>query len=169
MEKTQNTIATLNKRIDAIGKKTAAWREEIQSILVDASEHAFLHGNVDPFTRLIQVIKGADLKAVSKWIETHAPARWDGKENKYKTRKIEAEYDREFLMGEKWYDRAQTPREIVSEFDVLKLVQDMLKKAEREVNATKNIKTIHHKDLITEVQAAVGKYVKAQEEKQKTK
>lgn len=167
MEKAKNTIQIINKRIDAVGKKTAAWREEIQEILVDAAEHAFLHSNVDPFTRLINVLKGADIKAVSKWIETHAPARWDGKENKYKTRKIEAEYDREFLLGEKWYDRAQTPREIVSEFDVLKLVQDMLKKADREVNATKNIKTILHKELMFEVQAAVGKYVKSQEKADK--
>lgn len=163
MAKTKSDVAILNSRIDALGKKTAKWRDEVQTILVMCARQAFQHNNVDPFTRLVGMLHGADMRAIIKWAETFAPTIWQKKDGSFRFNKsFEGDYDALYLMGQAWWEHAIKPHEVSSVFDVLEVVQAMLKRAEKEVNATSNIKTIQHKELLGEIRVAVTKYEESQ-------
>lgn len=154
---------TLNKRIDELGTKHNKWRDGVQVVLVACAKQAFDHNNVDGFTRLVGVLGGADMKAIITWAETYSPAIWQKKDVKFRYNKsFEGDFDAAFLLGQAWWERATKPQNISSVFDVLEVVQAMLKRAEKEVNATNNIKQVIHKDLLAEVRIAVTKYEEAQ-------
>jgi hypothetical protein len=153
---------TLNKKIDALGKKHISWRDDVQIVLVACAKQAFVHNNVDGFTRLTSVLHGADMKAIITWAETYSPAIWQKKDVKFRYNKsFEGDFDGLFLLGQAWWERATKPQNISSVFDVLEVVQAMLKRAEKEVNATNNIKQVIHKDLLADVRIAVTKYEEA--------
>lgn len=156
-------LSALDQQIDALGKKTAKWRDEVQEVLVKCARQAFEHKNVDSFTRLTTVLHGADMKAIITWAETYSPCIWQKKDVKFRFNKsFEGDFDGLFLLGQAWWERATKPQNISSVFDVLEVVQAMLKRAEKEVNATTNIKQVIHKDLLDDVRIAVTKYEEAQ-------
>ena len=164
-EKSQFDIdsKTLNTKIDALGKKHNKWRDDVQIVLVACAKQAFTHKNVDGFTRLVGVLGGADMKAIITWAETYAPCIWQKKDVKFRFNKsFEGDFDGLFLLGQAWWERATKPQQVSSVFDVLEVVQQMLKRAEKEVNGTNNIKQVIHKDLLTDIRIAVTKYEEAQ-------
>ena len=155
----QVSAKTLNAKIDGLAKKHGAWRDEVQTVLVMCARNAFEHGNVDGFTRIVNVLKGADMKAIMLWAKTYAPATYHKQENKYTLNKsFEGEYDEAYLMGQAWWNKATEAKGVVTEFDVLEAVQAMIKRAEREVTAKVNIKTIKNLELLKDVRRTVAEY-----------
>lgn len=155
----------LNKKIDALAKKHVGWRDAVQLVLVACAKNAFDHGNVDGFTRVVSVLKGADLKAIVKWAVKFAPASFHKSEAKFtKNASFEGEYDALYLMGQAWWEHAIEAKDVVTEFDVLEAVQAMIKRAEREVTAKTNIKTIKNLELLNDVKSTLTKYEAAHKE-----
>lgn len=147
---------TLNKKIDDLGKKHATWRQNVQLVLVACAKQAFDHKNVDGFTRLTTVLGGADMKAIITWAETYAPARWSKQDVAFKLNKsFKGDFDGLYLLGQAWWERATKPQNVSSTFDVLEVVRDLIKRAEKEVAAGK--KTVTHAEMIFELKAIAGK------------
>lgn len=156
---TEMSAKTLNAKIDALGKKHGAWRDEVQLVLAMCARNALVHGNVDGFTRIVGVLKGADMKAIIKWAVKYGKATWHKSEVAFTLNKsFEGEYDLPYLLDQKWWETATEAKDVVTEFDVLEAVQAMIKRAEREVTAKVNIKTIKNLELLKDVRNTVTKY-----------
>lgn len=154
-------LKELNKRIKAIATKTAKWRDDVQLALVGCAYQAFEHGNVDPATRIVKVLSGADAKALVKWIETHMPAIWVKSEVQFRVNKsFKGEYDAVTLMSEPWWELAVKPRDINSTINVLECVRDLIKRIEREAKA--GTKTIEHAELVETLKQVAGKAAQAE-------
>lgn len=152
------TLKQLNQKINGITKRTSKWRDDIQFILVGCAQHAFNEEgqNVDPCTRLVKAVGGADVRALIHWIEAHLPAIWIKAEEKFRVNKsFKGAYDPVTLMAEPWWELAVKPKNVSSSIDVLDAVRDLVKRMQREVAAGK--KTVAHKELIGELRALVGK------------
>lgn len=155
----QVSAKTLNAKIDGLAKKHGAWRDEVQTVLVMCARNALVHGNVEGFTRVVNVLKGADMKAIIKWAVKYGKATWHKQENAFGLNKsFEGEYDALYLMGQAWWETATEAKDVVTEFDVLEAVQAMIKRAEREVTAKVNIKTIKNLELLKAVRSTVTQY-----------
>lgn len=148
------TIKQLNAKIAGIAKRTAAWRDDVQLILVGCAQHAFDNGNVDPATRLVKALTGADARALIHWTEKHMPAVWVKAESQFRLNKsFKGEYDAVTLLSEAWWELATKPKDISSSLDVLDALRSFIKRMERE--AAKEIDgqkvTVEHADLITKL------------------
>jgi len=152
----KSPIAKLNARIDALGKRTAKWRDDVQLILVSCAVFAFEDSNVDPCTRLVKALHGADATALIRWIEAHMPAYWVKAENRFKFNKsYKGEYDAVTLMAEPWWNLAKKAKDVSSSLDMLDSLRSFIKRMERE--ATKEIDgkkvTVEHGELLVKLQA----------------
>ena len=157
------TIKQLNSKINALGKRTAKWRDDVQIVLTQCAQLAFDFNNVDPCTRLVGVLKGADSKAIIHWIEAHMPAVWMKSEEKFRFNKsFEGQYDALALMADPWWELATKPKNISSSIDVLDSVRDLIKRMEREITAGK--KAVEHKELVGDLKALAGRYAQAEVE-----
>lgn len=150
------TIKQLNAKIAGIAKRTETWRNDVQIILVGCAQHAFDNGNVDPATRLVKALTGADARALIHWTEKHMPAVWVKAENQFRLNKsFKGEYDAIALLGDAWWLLATKPKEVSSSLDVLDSLRGFIKRMERE--AAKEIDgqkvTVEHADLITKLTA----------------
>ena len=155
-----NDIRNLNKKIDALGKRTAKWRDDVQVVLCQVAQQAFDGNNVDPATRLVKVLTGADAKAIIHWIEGHMPAIWVKAEEKFRFNKsFVGEYDAVTLLSEAWWELATKPKNVSSSLDCLDAVRDLIKRLEREVASGK--KEVAHQEAIVELKAVCGKLERA--------
>ena len=150
------TIKQLNAKINGIAKRTAKWRDDVQLILVGCAQHAFDNGNVDPCTRLVHAIKGADARAVIHWIEAHMPCVWVKAEDKFRLNKsFKGDYDALTLMAEPWWELATKPKEVSSSLDLLDSLRHFIKRMEKE--AAKEIDgqkiTVEHAELLDTLKA----------------
>lgn len=149
------TVRELNKKIDALGKRTAKWRDDVQLVLCQVAQQAFDGSNVDPATRLVKVLTGADAKAIIHWIEAHMPAVWVKAEEKFRFNKsFVGEYDAITLMSEAWWELATKPKNVSSSLDCLDAVRDLIKRLEREIAAGK--KQVTHTEAIEGLKALCG-------------
>jgi hypothetical protein len=154
-------LRTLNAKIKSIAKKTASWRDDIQIALTGCAWHAIEHGNVEPCTRLVKAVEGADARAVIHWVEGHMPAVWDKKANAFRQNKTAIKegkftYDALTLMSEPWWELATKTKNISSSIDCLEAVRDLIKRLERE--ATKGEKTIEHIEVIDALKITAAKF-----------
>lgn len=150
------TLKKLNAQIAAIGRKTAKWRDDVQLCLVGCAQHAFDSNNVDPCTRLVQAVRGADAKAIIHWIEAHMPAVWVKADEKFRFNKsFVGEYDAITLMAEPWWELATQPKNVASSLDMLDALDTFIKRMVREVEAGK--KEVLHGEVLTELKALSGK------------
>lgn len=150
------TVRELNKKIDNLGKRTAKWRDDVQLVLCQVAQQAFDGSNVDPATRLVKVLTGADAKAIIHWIEAHMPAVWVKAEEKFRFNKsFVGEYDAITLMAEPWWELATKPKNVSSSLDCIDAVRDLIKRLEREVAAGK--KEVTHQEAIVDLKAICGK------------
>lgn len=62
------TSKQLNDMIVSFGKSTAAMREDMQTILINAAAHAYQHGDVTFFDRLFASASGVNRKRAAKWV-----------------------------------------------------------------------------------------------------
>ena len=145
-------LTTLNRRIKSLTNKTAKWRDEVQFCLVGCMYQAITHSNVDPCTKIIGALKGADAKAVIHWIEAHGPAIWQkGTESFRFNKSFVGEYDAAALLGAAWWELATKPKNISSSIDVLQSVRDLISRVEREIALGK--KTVEHQEVLEGLKA----------------
>ena len=150
----KSEMQKLNAKIDSLGKRTAKWRDDVQLILVQCAKHAFDGNNVDPCTRLVKAIHGADMAALIKWIEGHMPAVWIKAENKFRVNKsFKGEYDAIVLMAEPWWELAKKAKDVSSTLDMLESLRHFIKRMEKE--AAKEIDgkkiTVEHGELLAKL------------------
>jgi hypothetical protein len=157
----KSDLSKLNTKIDALGRKTAKWRDEVQLVLVQVAYQAFNGNNVDPATRLVKVLTGGDKTALVKWIEQHTPAYWSKDKVAFQFNKsFKGEYDPIALLAAPWWELAIKEKNISSTLDVLDSLRDFIKRMEREAKA--GDKTITHKELISDLNALAGKVAQAE-------
>lgn len=153
-------LKQLNRKIAELGKRTAKWRDDVQLVLVGCAQQAFDGSNVDPCTKLVHVLSGADSRAIIHWIEAHMPAVWVKAEEKFRFNKsFKGEYDAITLMAEPWWELATKPKNVASSLDMLTELGAFIKRMEREVAAGK--KTVEHKEVLEELKALSGKLAQA--------
>lgn len=155
-------VKKLNRSIDALAKRTAKWRDDVQLVLVSCAQLAFNERpNVDPLSRLVHKLEGADRRTLVKWIEEHMPARFHsdvqspygmGAFKHYK--KFEGEYDAVALLADAWWQATAPVSTIKSVYDMAAVVKDIraiMKKAEK--NGVSGL---------TDLQAFCGKFEQQQ-------
>ena len=109
---------------DAVASQKGS-NEAIQKALVAASSVAFnvdYHKkNVQPFSMIVDGLRGTDRQTIIKWIEAHAPAIWrkdtSGKGRFQFNNSFKGEFDFDVLWGEKWYDLVPDERTLKSTID----------------------------------------------------
>lgn len=149
------TVKQLNAKINALGKRTEKWRNDVQEVLTNCAAFAFEDSNVDPCTRLVDVLQGADAKAVIHWVEAHMPAVWVKAEGKFRFNKsFIGEYDPLVLLAEPWWELATKPKNVSSSFDVLDSVRNLITRIEREIASGK--KTVTHGDMLASLKQLAG-------------
>lgn len=161
----ERNVKTLNKKIDALGKRTAKWRDEVQLVLVECAIFAFDDKNVDPCTRLVKALTGAESKALVRWIEGHMPAVWMSKEEKFRFNKsFNGVYDAITLMAEPWWHLVTKLKNVPSSIDALESFRQLIARLNKEVE--KGEKTVENADFLAAMVAAANdwQYKKEKEE-----
>ena len=152
-------LKKLNAKIKALGTKTAKWRDEVQVVLVACALHSFEDGNVDPATRVVAALKGADITAVIHWFEKNTPCIWVRSENQFRLNKsFNGEYDAVLLLATPWWELAKDSKDVNSTFDCLALVRGLIKRIENEVASGK--REVQHVEALDELKAVAGKLEK---------
>lgn len=131
---------TLNKRIDALGTKTAKWRDDVQVVLCACASRAYddAHRDVDGFTRLIHKLVGADMKAVVRWIVKNTPSNWEAKKDTPYgvggftfNKSFKDAQDPLELLGNPWWTHAQQPKDVPELFDLDAAILHLVKRMDQ--------------------------------------
>ena len=150
---------------DAISSQEGS-NEAIQKALVAASAVAFnvaYHKkNVQPFTLIVEGLRGTYRQTIIKWIEGHAPALWregkDGKKRFQFNNSFSAVFDFDTLWSEKWYDLVPSTRKLVSTIDFREQLDNLVKRLTRELEAEgEKKKTVSHPEVLGELKALQGR------------
>ena len=131
------TQKQLVPKIAGVRKSTKAMRANIQEILVHAAGIAYQHGNVTSFTTLIDATRGADQKAIMKWIREFGFATFNTEKGAYNLNKTMQQKHADFVDGEAvveyletqptWYEMQASTKDTAKELDVTKRLQSLLK------------------------------------------
>jgi hypothetical protein len=130
------TVKQLNTKIAGVRKSTKAMRANIQEILVHAAGNAFQSGDVTAFDKLIDATRGADQKAIMKWVREFGFAVYNTDKNCYNVNKsmrksadfVDGEAVVEYLGTQAtWYELQSTVSQNAKELDVTKRLQSLLK------------------------------------------
>jgi len=130
------TTKQLNPKIAGVRKSTKAMRANIQEILVHAAGNAFQDGDVTAFDKLIDATRGADQKAIMKWVREFGFAVYNTDKNRYNVNKsmrksadfVDGEAVVEYLGTQAtWYELQSTVSQNAKELDVTKRLQSLLK------------------------------------------
>lgn len=131
------TQKQLVPKIAGVRKSTKAMRANIQEILVHAAGIAYEHGNVTSFTKLIESTRGADQKAIMRWIRDNGFATFNTDKGVYNLNKT-MQKCADFADGDAvvayltndvpaWYELQATTKAIAKELDVTKRLESLLK------------------------------------------
>lgn len=136
------TQKQLAPKIAGVRRTTKAMRANIQEILVHAAGIAYQHGNVTSFTKLIEATRGADQKAIMRWIRDNGFATFNTDKGVYNLNKTMQKRE-DFADGDAvvayletqptWYELQASTKAIAKELDVTKRLESLLKAA-RESN-----------------------------------
>ena len=88
----------LNQKISGIRRSTDAIRRNVHEVLCNAAGHAYEHGDVSFFTRLIDATSGVNQKRITRWIRDNGFAKWDEEKGYYVVNKA-ARKDADFADG----------------------------------------------------------------------
>ena len=130
------TVKQLNPKIAGVRKSTKAMRANIQEILVHAAGNAFQDGDVTAFDKLIDATRGADQKAIMKWVREFGFAVYNTDKSRYNVNKsmrksadfVDGEAVVEYLGTQAtWYELQSTVSQNAKELDVTKRLQSLLK------------------------------------------
>ena len=132
------TQKQLVPKIAGVRKSTKAMRANIQEILVHAAGIAYQHGNVTSFTKLIDSTRGADQKAIMRWIRDNGFATFNTDKGVYNLNRTMQQEHADFADGDAvvayltndvpaWYELQATTKAIAKELDVTKRLESLLK------------------------------------------
>lgn len=127
-------IKVLNRKIDALGKRNATVRDDIQALGLVCLHHVELHGDVTPLNRLYGVLIKTQHQAFAEWAFSF------GKVSKNSDKKtMEAmplafdkskKTDLEAAVAKPWFDFADDKAKATAKaFDFQQAVMSLLKKA----------------------------------------
>jgi hypothetical protein len=88
----------LNSKIAGVRRSTDAMRKNIHEILCNAAGHAYQHGDVGFFDRLIDATSGVNQKRIQRWIRDNGFATWNKEKSSYQLNKA-ARKDADFVDG----------------------------------------------------------------------
>lgn len=130
--------------IRGINTRTASLRNDIQSLLIEISGHAFIHGDVTLFDDLFDATSGMNRKLITKWVTTWGFARLDPETGKFKLQKKmrkETTFDAndpyqgciDYLTDKapKWWSREETAKQVAKDQDVAELLAAILRKLDK--------------------------------------
>jgi len=130
----------LNGKIAGIRKSTAALRENIQTVLVNAAGHAYEHGDVTFYTRLFAATSGMNRELIAAWIKDvgFAILQPDGS---FKMNKS-ARRDADFADGAAcvayltdnapiWYQREASASDVAKQLNAATLLDGLAKRIEK--------------------------------------
>jgi hypothetical protein len=81
------TSKQLNSKIAGIKRSTSAIRKNIHEVLCNAAGHAYEHGDVTFYDRLIEATSGVNQKRIATWIKDNGFAVWNKEEERYNVNK----------------------------------------------------------------------------------
>lgn len=146
----------LSKLITAIGRIGKKIDEQIQVAAVNAIGYSIVHGDIRFGQQLLDnLASGARRQSLVTYFEKYGKFVWmsaDKKLHFYK--RDDVEFNEEFLMARKWY--TAKPENIVSEIDVQKSVDLMIKRIERAIE--KGGINVKHAALLDEIKLASASY-----------
>jgi hypothetical protein len=150
------TVSKLNSAIAAWGKRVKKVNKtDAQALLVECACHAFADKNVDPFTRMVNEAESLDRKTMVSWIIKHAPASWNQESGAFKFNKsFEGDFDRDLLMQKSWWLGTPKTTEIKVEIDMLEMLRQFIKRAEKEaaleveIDGVKSKRKVAHESLL---------------------
>ena len=125
----------LNQKIAGIRRSSDAIRRNIHEVLCNAAGHAYEHGDVTFFTKLIEATTGVNQKRVMAWIRDNGFATWNKEKNGYTVNKS-ARKDADFEDGHAvamylftevpaWYVDAEKPSDIARELDAVQRIKSL--------------------------------------------
>ena len=121
------TLKQLTPKINGIRKSTKAMRASVQEVLIHAAGNAFQDGDVTSFDKLIDATRGADQKAIMKWVREFGFAVYNTDKSCYNVNKamrksadfVDGEAVVEYLETQPtWYELQASTKDIAKELDV---------------------------------------------------
>lgn len=127
-------IKVLNKKIDALGKRNASVRDDIQALGLVCLEHVEKHGDVTPLNRLYNVLIKTQYQAFAEWAFSFGKV---SKNLDKKTKEaLPLAYDKtkktdiEAATAKPWFDFADDKAKATAKaFDFQAAVMSLIKKA----------------------------------------
>lgn len=146
----------LSKLITSIGRIGKKIDEQIQVAAVNAVGYSIVHGDIRFGQQLLDNMpSGARRQSLVTYLEKYGKFAWMSTEKKLSFyKRDDIEFNEEFLMARKWY--AAKPETIVSEVDVQKSVDLMIKRIERAIE--KGGINVKHAALLDEIKLASASY-----------
>lgn len=155
-----NDIKATNKRISgqikAIGNRNKTLRNMIQSTLNEIAAHAYQHGDVTLFDRLLDAVKGQDRTALIEWIEEYgfATMRTSGPKSGTFGKNKDAVEAADFADGQAvyddysadntkvvpWYDFVKSVKQIAKDMTMPQLLNALMAKAADHANPESDLK-----------------------------
>jgi len=132
------TVTQINAKIAGVRKSTATMRANVQEILCNAAGHAYEHGDVTSFDRIIEATAGMNRKKILKWIKANGFAAVNIETGKFKVNKS-ARKSADFEGGHAvsvylstevpvWFDNEETLTQLAKDVDVHALLAAALKR-----------------------------------------
>lgn len=142
------TIKQLNAKIASVSKRTATLRADIQTILVNAAAHAYVHRDVTAYTRLFAATSGMNRKMIAKWVHDYGFAILQ-KDGSFKLNAT-AHKGADFANGEEvvvyltaeardWFADEADAGEIVKELDVAARLHALAKSIKNAANKNTHV------------------------------
>lgn len=127
-----NDIKATNKRIakqiKSIAGRNKTLRNMIQSTLCEIAAHAYQHGDVTLYDRLLDAVRGQDRKALIDWIEEYGFARMRSDKGTFGSVSQSTKEAAGYADGQAVYDEYTAPDTTVKPwFDFVKTVQQIAK------------------------------------------
>ena len=128
------TSKQLNEKIVAFGKTTAAMRDDMQIILINAAAHTYQHGDVTFFDRLFDNASGVNRLRATEWVREYGFATLS-KNGKFKLDKgargkadfkdgLEC-YNWLQLNARPWYSKEEDMGDIAKKLDVAARIKSL--------------------------------------------
>lgn len=146
------TIKQINAKIGSIRKSTEAIRRNVHEVLCSAAGHAFEHGDVTSFTRLIDATKGANQKLIMAWVRKNGFAVWNEEKNAYvvnASARKEADFEdgtacaiHLFANVPAWYEAAPSASDIAKLLDPAARIEALAKQVEKADDIAINLRAM---------------------------
>lgn len=81
---TLNTPEQMNTLLNKISRASQSLRSRVQEYMIQAAGHAYQHGDVSYFTKLVKAANGADTKKITAWAAEYGYAQINVKERSAK-------------------------------------------------------------------------------------